>query len=130
MRELQRNRSITIIPDGPKGPNMHLSNSALYFAQKSGKPIIGITYSIKKSKIINQSWDKMLVPAPFSEGIITATEPFYIPNNIDEKEFENYRTQIEQCLTQLTWQIDKELGLPKVEKGTTIRPKKYQTQGK
>ena len=125
MRELQNNRSITIIPDGPKGPNMKLSRSVLYFAQKTGKPIIGMTYSIKGSKFVNRSWDKMMLPPLFSKGIAATTEPFYIPANLNEEEFEQYRLKIEHSMQDLTWQIDKELNLPKVEAGSTIKEKKY-----
>ena len=54
--------------NGPKGPNMKLSPSALFYAQKTGLPIVGLTYSIKNAKLITRSWDSMLVPAPFSNG--------------------------------------------------------------
>lgn len=130
MRELQNNRSITIIPDGPKGPNMKLHGSPLYFAQKSGKPIIGLTYSIKKAKLFSKSWDKMMLPPLFSEGIIAATEPFYVPEDLTDEQFEEQRLKIEKSLTELTWKIDKKMGIPKVEQGTTAREKKYKTQGK
>lgn len=33
MRSLQKGEAIAIIPDGPKGPSMTLSRSAVYFAQ-------------------------------------------------------------------------------------------------
>ena len=129
MRELQNGHSITIIPDGPKGPNMKLSSSVLFYAQKTGLPIIGLTYGIKKAKLINKSWDHMLVPAPFSEGIVAATRPFFVADNLSAEELEQKKSEIETSLTQLTWNIDKELGLPKVEQGTQPRSKKYPTQG-
>lgn len=129
MRELQHNRSITVIPDGPKGPNMKLGRSTLYFAQKTGKPIVGLTYSVKRAKFASRSWDKMMLPGLFSRGIAAATEPFYIPDNLSNEEFEQYRLKIERILTELTWQTDKEFGHPKIEQGTTARAKKYTTQG-
>jgi len=129
MRELQHGHSITIIPDGPKGPNMKLSHSALYYAQKTGKPIIGMTYSIKNAKLFSKSWDRMLIPSLFSQGIIAATQPFYLSDKMTEEQFEQERLKIEKALTELTWQIDSELGLPKVEQGLEARPKKYPLQG-
>lgn len=128
MRELQDNRAITIIPDGPKGPNMKLGLSALYFAQKSGKPIVGLTYSVKGAALAD-SWDKMMLPPLFSKGIAAATEPFFVPDDLSESELEQQRLKIEQALTELTWQIDAELGLPKVAQGTSARAKKYPQQG-
>ncbi len=130
MRELQKGHSITIIPDGPKGPNMKLSHSALYYAQKTGRPVVGMTYSIKNAKLFNKSWDKMLIPPLFSQGIVATTQPFFISDKLSNEEFEQERLKIEQALTDLTWEIDKELGLPKVEQGLAARAKKYPVQGK
>ncbi len=129
MRELQHNKSISIIPDGPKGPNMHLSRSALYFAQKTGKPIIGITYSIKGSKIAQKSWDRMMLPKPFSQGIIAATDAFYIPSDADADTLEKYRKQIEQELVQLTWDLDEEMQIPRIEPGSVAK-QRYQKEKK
>lgn len=129
MRELQKGHSIAIIPDGPKGPNMKMSTSALYYAQKSGYPIIGMTYSIKGAKFVTKSWDKMLVPPLFSQGIVATTKPFHLSDKLTNEEFELQKAEIEKELTELTWKIDKELGLPKIEQGTTSRPKKYPVQG-
>ena len=46
-----------------------------------------------------------------------------------DEQFEQERLKIEKALTELTWQIDGELGLPKVEQGLEARPKKYPLQG-
>lgn len=124
MRSLQKGEAIAIIPDGPKGPSMTLSRSAVYFAQKSGKPIIGATYSIAGSKIVEKSWDKMMLPKPFSRGCYCATEAFYIPADADETRLEEYRRTIENRLNQLTWEADKAMGIKHIEKGTVAR-KRY-----
>lgn len=117
MKNLQQGNSIAIIPDGPRGPSMTLGLSPLFYAQKSGKPIIGITYSIAGSTIIRKSWDDMLVPLPFHKGIYVITKPLIIPKEAKDEELEQYRVQLEAELNDITWNIDKELGIPKVEQG-------------
>ncbi len=124
MRSLKRGEAIAIIPDGPKGPSMTLGKSALYFAQKTGKPIIGATYSVKGSKILRKSWDSMLLPPLFSKGIYATTEAFYIPKNAKEDEIEKIRHNIESQLNRLTWEADKALGLPPVPQGKKAK-KRY-----
>lgn len=126
MRELQNDTTIAIIPDGPRGPSMTMSVSPLYYAQKTGKPIIGVTYSIANSVILEKSWDRMLLPKPFNAGICAVTKPFFVPADADKKEIEKYRQKFEDELNALTWQIDKEMGLPDIPKGTV--PKKKRTQ--
>ncbi len=122
MRNLQDGNSIAIIPDGPRGPSMELAMSPLFYAQKSGKPIMGITYSIAGSYVVNQSWDDMLLPLPFHKGMYAITPPIYIPADATSEQLEIYRQKIEDELNELTWKLDKEMGLPHIAKGK--RPRK------
>lgn len=124
MRELNRGTTIAIIPDGPRGPSMTMRQSPLYYAQKTGKPVIGVTYSMKRALIVHRSWDRMLVPLPFQKGICAVTEPFFVPENATKEELETYRQKIEDTLNQLTWKLDRELGLPFIPQGTLPRQKR------
>lgn len=121
MHELKRGTTIAIIPDGPRGPSMTMRLSPLYFAQKTGKPVIGVTYSMKHALIVQRSWDRMLIPLPFQKGICAATEPFFVPENATKEELEIYRQKIENALNELTWGLDRELGLPLIPQGTLPR---------
>ena len=125
-RNLQQNNSIAIIPDGPRGPGMKLTMSPLFYAQKSGKPIIGITYSIAGAKIIEKSWDRMLVPLPFRRAMYSITEPFFIPAEATAEELEKYRLQIETTLNELTWKLDREMGIPYIPQGTVAKKSRKQ----
>ena len=118
LRELKNDASIAIIPDGPQGPSMTMTMSPIYYAKTTGKPIIGMTYSIANSKILGKSWDRMLLPLPFQKGIVAVTKPFFIPKNTPKEKLEKYRTEIEDEMNTLTWQLDNELSLPKIEQGT------------
>lgn len=124
MRSMQHGQAIAIIPDGPKGPNMKLSRSAIYYAWKTGKPILAATYSIKGSKIMEKSWDKMMVPPPFSQGEFLTAGPFYIPADASEDDLETYRSKIEQALNELTWEADRRMGIKHIEPGSVAR-KRY-----
>ncbi len=124
MRELKGGTTIAIIPDGPRGPSMTLSPSPVFYAQKTGKPVIGVTYSIAGAYVVEKSWDRMLFPKPFHRGICAATEPFFIPENASEAELEQYRQKIENRLNELTWQLDKELNMPLIPKGTAPKKKR------
>ena len=121
LRELKNDASIAIIPDGPRGPSMTMTMSPIYYAKTTGKPVIGLTYSIAKSKILNKSWDRMLIPLPFHKGIVAVTKPFFIPKNSSKEDLEAYRLQIEKEMNELTWALDRELNMPKIKQGTTPR---------
>ncbi|MBQ9731840.1 MAG: lysophospholipid acyltransferase family protein [Alphaproteobacteria bacterium] len=114
MRTLQQEASICIIPDGPRGPRMHMNKSPIYYAWKTGKPIIGASYSIKSSKIITKAWDNMMIPFPFSNGVCKTTKPMYIPADIKEDDLEQYRLAMEEELNNLNIECDKYMGLSPV----------------
>lgn len=124
MKELKQGTTIAIIPDGPRGPSMTMSLSPVYYAQKAGIPVIGVTYSIKNSYIVEKSWDRMLIPKPFNKGICAVSKPFFIPKNATKEQLEEYRLEIENTLNNLTWEIDKELNMPYIPKGTTPKNKR------
>ena len=124
LHSLQNDTAIAIIPDGPRGPRMKMSISPLYFARKSGKPVFGATYSIEHS-LVAKSWDAMLIPPPFSRGVLHITKPYYIPANASDEDLEYYRQQIEDELNMLTLKADKRFGLPVIEPGVTAKSKRY-----
>ena len=57
LKILNRKEYIGITPDGPRGPNMRCSVGVVNLAQLSGSPIIPVTCSSTRRKII-PSWDK------------------------------------------------------------------------
>lgn len=128
MSSLEQNRSICIIPDGPRGPRMHLSMSPVYYAQKTGKPVIGMTYSVQRCKIVGKAWDKMMVPFPFGKGICRFTAPIYIPRTENDEELEKYRLQVEAALNEINFESDRAMGLSPVQPG--LKPKKQKIKRK
>ena len=59
----------------------------------------------------------MLIPFPFQKGMYAITEPVFVPEDADDKELEKYRQLVEKKLNNLTWQLDKEMGLPFIPQG-------------
>lgn len=125
VKELQKGTVVSLIPDGPRGPSMRLNKSVIYFAQKSGKPIMGFTYSAKNAYIVEKSWDSMLIPYPFTKGCIKATKPLYVPQDATEEELEQIRLNFETELNNLTFELDKKYGLPEIPAGKTPKPKRH-----
>jgi lysophospholipid acyltransferase (LPLAT)-like uncharacterized protein len=110
MRELLSGSSIFISPDGPRGPRMRLKKSPIYFAQKTGKPICCACFSTSKAIIFEKAWDKTMLILPFGKGIMYISEPIYVPQNITDEEFEQYRQKIEDIAVNLSINCDKAVG--------------------
>lgn len=117
MKELAGGTVVSLISDGPVGPGMRLNKSVIYFAQKTGKPVMGFTYSAKGAKVLRRNWDDMLVPPLFAEGVVRATKPLFVPADADETEAERLRQAFEDELNALTAEADKECGVEGIVPG-------------
>ncbi len=124
VKELNSGTVVSLIPDGPRGPRMRLNKSVIYFAQKTGKPIMGFTYSSANAKIMHKSWDAMLLPRPFSAGKVAGTRPLFVPQNATEEEMEQLRRHFENELNALTHKLDEACGLPEILPGAEQKRKR------
>ena len=124
VKELNAGTLVALIPDGPRGPRMRLNKSVIYFAQKTGKPIMGLTYSATHAKAVKKSWDAMLIPFPFSKGKIYGTKPLFVSPDANEEEMERLRLQLETELNEITFRADKECGVEEILPGEAHLNKK------
>lgn len=77
LRELKNGVDVAITPDGPRGPYHSVSDGAVLIAQKAGVKLVFITF--KASRFWRtKSWDKLVIPKPFSTITYTLSEPFSI----------------------------------------------------
>ena len=65
IKALKNGSSIMITPDGPKGPRYSMSDGAVSLALRSNLPLMVVNYK-PSSYWMLKSWDKFLIPKPFS----------------------------------------------------------------
>ena len=114
VRILEKGESVAIIPDGPLGPRQRLSMSPIYLAQRTGVCILPVMYSVANAKIFKKSWDRMILPKPFSKGVALIGEPIFIPETSDKAKMEHYRKKVEDAMNELQYRADTLTGLPKI----------------
>ncbi len=105
---------VGLSPDGPSGPSMRFHDGALYFAKMTGAPIIPVCISASRCKMRN-TWDRYLIPMPFSRVTCTIGEPVFVNRRATDAEFENIRTQLEDIMVSQLREMDAEFNLPFVE---------------
>ncbi len=77
LRLIDSGGGIAITPDGPRGPFHSVADGIVTLAQKKDIPIV--VYRYKASSFWQlKSWDKFIVPKPFSTLEFYASEPFYV----------------------------------------------------
>ena len=103
------NRPAVIIPDGPQGPRFKVQPGIIVLARKTGYPIIPITYSARKMKIFN-SWDRFVLPHPFTRCRVVYGSPVYVSDKADRDEEEKCRAILEEELCRITMDADRHFG--------------------
>ncbi|MGB1546919.1 MAG: lysophospholipid acyltransferase family protein, partial [Alphaproteobacteria bacterium] len=66
--------TIGITPDGPHGPRMRAKPGIVTIASKAGVPILPLAFSAKRCSILD-SWDRFVLPYPFTRGHFVWGEP-------------------------------------------------------
>ena len=103
---------------------MRLNKSVIYFAQKTGKPVMGFTYSSEGAWIAKRSWDAMLIPKLFARGAVVGTRPLFVPPDATEEEMEQMRRAFEDELNALTQELDRTCGLPEIVPAEEMKNKR------
>lgn len=75
MLELSKeDADLVLTPDGPKGPRHELKDGVVQLARLSGRPVVPMAFACSRGYRFN-SWDKCLLPYPFSRGVYSFGEP-------------------------------------------------------
>lgn len=85
------------IVDGPTGPPRVVKPGLITLAQYSGAAICPTYISYEKPWIFN-SWDRFMIPRPFSRILIRFGPLELIPREVDAGEFEDIRQRTEKRL--------------------------------
>ena len=93
------------IVDGPRGPLGEVKPGLVLIAQFTGMPIIPVITSAEKKWVFN-SWDRFMVPKPFSRVIIRFCDEMCIPKKLSSSDFEEKRAQIENTFKKLYSETD------------------------
>jgi lysophospholipid acyltransferase (LPLAT)-like uncharacterized protein len=77
LRLLGEGRTVAITPDGPRGPRRVLKKGALVAAQRVGAQVMPVhAWSGEAWRL--RSWDRFLVPRPFTEVRVAYGVPFAV----------------------------------------------------
>ncbi|MCH2065591.1 MAG: DUF374 domain-containing protein [Shimia sp.] len=112
---LKRHRegcSLGVVPDGPRGPARVASTVPLIWARSTGARVFTLAFAQKRVLRL-PTWDKQMLPLPFSRGIITCQEwTDAVPRKPTEDETEALRLSLQQSLDEITDAADAALGKP------------------
>lgn len=77
LRWVRAGNCIAITPDGPRGPAESMAEGALMLARMTRAPVLMIGFAGKPA-IHLRSWDRAVVPLPFSKGAMVWGDPLVL----------------------------------------------------
>lgn len=86
--------------DGPTGPVHEFKQGAVMLAQLTQAPMLPIAYAASRYWEL-KTWDKFIIPKPFSRIVIAISEPHFIAKKLSAEEMEKERIKMEKDMNDL-----------------------------
>jgi len=96
-QELEQGHPAVFTADGPRGPLYVAKPGAVLLARKTGYKICCFHVAVERAWILN-SWDRMMIPKPFSRASFYITSPLAVPSDARDEELESWRLQVQADL--------------------------------
>ncbi len=89
--------SAGVIVDGPRGPALEAKTGAVELARATGLPIVPGTWWARPMARV-KTWDRTIVPLPFSRIAFAFAEPLFVPPDADADAVEAARAELTRRL--------------------------------
>lgn len=93
-------RDVVITPDGPRGPVYVLGPGIVLLAQKSGAVVFPLNLEYSSCWRV-KSWDRFILPRPFSKVRVILGPPHKVAATSSEQEFEMERLRLQNAMMAL-----------------------------
>lgn len=110
LRRMADGYTIGIAVDGPRGPARQASTVPLVWARSTGKKIFVLSWAARRVMIF-PSWDRFMMPLPFTRGVLMCREwNRDIPRKMTVEETETLRLELQTALDAVTDDCDRAAG--------------------
>jgi hypothetical protein len=96
----RQGHSCGLIADGSRGPARVAQKGPLYLARITGAPLIPLAVAASCKKVF-QTWDRFVLPLPFSRLALLVGEPLTVPPDARGALLESHRQELENRLNSL-----------------------------
>lgn len=100
VRGMRAGRTVALAVDGPRGPLHEVKTGAPFLAAAGGAPVIPVAAAVRHGAVARRSWDRMKIPAPFTECVILFGEPLHV-DGAGAEAIESARRRLEAELRRL-----------------------------
>jgi lysophospholipid acyltransferase (LPLAT)-like uncharacterized protein len=98
-RALKEGVDVCITPDGPRGPRYSFHAGVVKLAESSGAPIVPIHAEFASVWRL-KTWDRLVIPKPFSRVRVIFDEMLVVPPKLGEDAFQAQLVRVRSALAQ------------------------------
>jgi lysophospholipid acyltransferase (LPLAT)-like uncharacterized protein len=93
-RVLESGLTVAFTTDGPRGPAQVAKPGPVTLARSSGVPIVPFHLAVERAWRL-KSWDRSLIPKPFSRALIWMGRQITVPAKATDAEMETYQAELQ-----------------------------------
>ncbi len=108
-------RKAATVLDGPRGPRCVAKKGMIVLAREAGVPLVPIMVSAHPAITLRKTWDRTLIPLPFSRAVVMFGEPWTIPRDLSGGDLEALRQEVEDTLNAMMREADRMTGYQEPE---------------
>jgi len=96
-RALEEGWTVAFTLDGPRGPRRKVKPGPAGLARSAGVAITTFHAAVDKAWVL-RSWDRMLIPRPFSRVLVRVGKLIHVPAEASDAELESYSDELQATL--------------------------------
>ena len=108
-RMLADGGAVAFTIDGPRGPRYVAKKGPVLLARTSGTAITAFYVAVERAWVLN-TWDRLVIPKPFSRILVRAARKLYVPPDAGDAAMEQYHAEMQAALERVTEFSETNLG--------------------
>jgi lysophospholipid acyltransferase (LPLAT)-like uncharacterized protein len=96
-REIEQGWTVAFTIDGPRGPRYVAKPGPVVLARATGAPMVAFHIALEDPWVLN-TWDKSMVPKPFSRALLRISRGINVPEKAGETERDRYHEELQAAL--------------------------------
>ena len=106
LRAFEEGYDLAVVCDGPRGPRHVVKPGAVQLAAATGALVYPVAARPRRGWVVRRSWDRFVVPLPFTRVEYRVGEPLRVPREAPVEEREAARCELERRLLDLVRDLE------------------------
>jgi lysophospholipid acyltransferase (LPLAT)-like uncharacterized protein len=96
-RAVEEGATVAFTIDGPRGPRFVAKPGPVVVARFTGVPMVAFHIALDNPWVL-KTWDRSMIPRPFSRGLMRVSRQILVPENINDAERDRFHGELQAAL--------------------------------